>query len=322
MTADVPAPDAMDVDNPEPSGKSSGEGEAGPEPAASDGQNLVDTMRQLEDDPSWVAAYGNYPLQRGRGIARFALGTLQLEVQVEDYRLTREEKEGLTVEKLDILPILNVPWFDRRVVCYDAAFDPMQHADVVEVRVYIHAAHGLVTSAQDSLQSWLSISLNGRECFKRAHLIHEIADDNCVKTGMNPQFYKVFLLDAFLPGLEMLTIQLRRKSAFQNAANDLIAETRVALADRFFNDHWNGTKEHHVEFRNLFRSPSQVPVGLLECSIDMVYKKEAHRYPFRLLKKLEPSRWELRVVVWGTYVLATHFLRGTNCVVHSPLTPS
>ena len=98
---------------------------------------------QLEDDPSWVAAYGNYPLQRGRGIARFALGTLQLEVQVEDYRLTREEKEGLTVEKLDILPILNVPWFDRRVVCYDAAFDPMQHADVVEVRVYIHAAHGL-----------------------------------------------------------------------------------------------------------------------------------------------------------------------------------
>ena len=52
MTADVPAPDAMDVDNPEPSGKSSGEGEAGPEPAASDGQNLVDTMRQLEDDPS------------------------------------------------------------------------------------------------------------------------------------------------------------------------------------------------------------------------------------------------------------------------------
>ena len=52
MTADVPAPDAMDVDNPEPSGKSSGEGEAGAEPAASDGQNLVDTMRQLEDDPS------------------------------------------------------------------------------------------------------------------------------------------------------------------------------------------------------------------------------------------------------------------------------
>ena len=52
MTADVPVPDAMDVDNPEPSGKSSGEGEAGPEPAASDGQNLVDTMRQLEDDPS------------------------------------------------------------------------------------------------------------------------------------------------------------------------------------------------------------------------------------------------------------------------------
>ena len=52
MTADVPAAEAMDVDKPEPSGKSSGEGEARTEPAASDGQNLVDALRQLEDDPS------------------------------------------------------------------------------------------------------------------------------------------------------------------------------------------------------------------------------------------------------------------------------
>ena len=52
MTADVPAAEAMDVDKPEPSGKSSGEGEARTEPAASDGQNLVHAMRQLEDDPS------------------------------------------------------------------------------------------------------------------------------------------------------------------------------------------------------------------------------------------------------------------------------
>ena len=48
MTADVPAAEAMDVDKPEPSGKSSGEGEARTEPAASDGQNLVDALRQLD----------------------------------------------------------------------------------------------------------------------------------------------------------------------------------------------------------------------------------------------------------------------------------
>lgn len=140
--------------------------------------------------------------------------------------------------------------------------------------------------------------------------------ENAVNDATDVDLFKVFEMDAELPGTSQLQIKIMDKDLI--GADDLIGSTVIDLEDRLFDGRWQKLGQENmivtgqdsnnkervrwatkpVERRNL-TTPSQTqPQGLLECFLDIMRPEEAIVFPAEDVSLPPKQLFELRVVVW------------------------
>ena len=110
----------------------------------------------------------------------------------------------------------------------------------VEVRVYVKGASSLLPSSEGTakLNPFLKLSIEGP--FSRlpaSRQVKTLLNDvsNAKQNTLNPDFYKLFQLQAEMPNRSILRIQMFNQSFLLSS---LIGETIIDLSDRWYNKQW------------------------------------------------------------------------------------
>mmetsp|Transcript_4050 Transcript_4050/g.3879 ORF Transcript_4050/g.3879 Transcript_4050/m.3879 type:complete len:713 (+) Transcript_4050:1971-4109(+) len=156
----------------------------------------------------------------------------------------------------------------------------------VLVRVYVLNAFNL---AQKDLASpsdpFIKISLGKNSIDDRKNYIHD---------NSNPEFNRVYELNATLPGDSLLKISVYDYDDF--APDDKIGSTEIDLEDRFYSSTWNSITEKPVETRPLYIKSCRSPQGFIRLWVEMqpLYRPS----PTWDLTPKPESIFETRLIIW------------------------
>lgn len=182
-------------------------------------------------------------------------------------------------------------------------FDTLLRSLPYEIRVYVLDGAGFAP---------MDIGLNGRpgksDPYLRLTLGKQRISDrkNYIDDTTEPDFYKMFLLNANLPGASILTIEAFDYDLI--GGDDLIGKTTIDLEDRLFDVRWQAMGKMYetssrlrlkpLETRTLNIPTSRAPMGTIKLWIDILSPAQAHDYAPIDISLPPPVDMELRVVVW------------------------
>jgi hypothetical protein len=184
----------------------------------------------------------------------------------------------------------------------------------VEVRVYVKGASSLLPGSEGTgkLNPFLKISIEGP--FSRlpaSRQVKVLLNDasNAKQNTLNPDFYKLFQMQAEMPNRSILRIQMFNQSFLLSS---LIGETVIDLSDRWYNSQWKrrmATGLLPYENRTLYHPGCyDLPQGKLELCVHMYKQSEASMYDFIPIAKQRPEPWELRIVIWDCEKVLTDLM--------------
>jgi hypothetical protein len=172
-----------------------------------------------------------------------------------------------------------------------------------EIRVYVLDGMGFAP---------MDLGLNGRpgksDPYLKLTLGKTKVDDrkNYVDDTTDPDFYKMFVLSANLPGASLLKIDAMDFDLI--GGDDLIGSTTIDLEDRLFDQRWqdmgkmyetaNRLRLKPLETRTLTIPTSKAPMGTIKMWVDILSPAQAHDYPPIDISLPPPVEFELRVIVW------------------------
>jgi hypothetical protein len=172
-----------------------------------------------------------------------------------------------------------------------------------EIRVYVLDGVGFAP---------MDIGLNGRPGKSDPYLRLTLGKDkisdrkNYIEDTTDPDFYKMFVLNAKLPGASMLKIEAMDHDLV--GGDDLIGATTIDLEDRLFDQRWVDMGKMYetssrlrlkpLETRTLNIPTSRAPMGNLKLWVDILTPSQAHDYAPIDISLPPPVDMELRVVVW------------------------
>ncbi|KAF1325644.1 Inositol polyphosphate 5-phosphatase, partial [Globisporangium splendens] len=172
-----------------------------------------------------------------------------------------------------------------------------------EIRVYVLDGVGFAP---------MDLGLNGRpgksDPYLRMKLGKEKVDDrkNFIDDTTDPDFYKMYQINALLPGASILTIEAMDHDFV--GGDDLIGRTTIDLEDRLFDQRWQDMGKMYetssrfrpkpLEIRTLNIPTSKAPMGTIKMWVDILTPNQAHEYPPIDISLPPPVDLELRVIVW------------------------
>lgn len=124
----------------------------------------------------------------------------------------------------------------------------------------------------------------------------------------NPDFYKHYDLNTFLPGDSMLKIQLWDFDDI--LPDDKIGTTRIDLEDRYFSYKWNKLEHKPIETRPLYMKSSRQPQGYVRMWLEIHPSKD--RPPPIDVTPKPPINFEARIIVWQSENVPTTALEGAS----------
>ncbi|KAK1942894.1 Dysferlin [Phytophthora citrophthora] len=182
-------------------------------------------------------------------------------------------------------------------------FDTLLQTLPYEVRIYVLDGVGFAP---------MDIGLNGRPGKSDPYLRLKLGDKkisdrkNYVEDTTDPDFYKMFMFNAKLPGASILTIEAMDHDLI--GGDDLIGQTTIDLEDRLFDRRWQAMGKMYettsrlrlkpLETRTLNIPTSRAPMGTIKLWVDVLSPAQAHDYPAIDISLPPPVDMELRVVVW------------------------
>jgi len=174
----------------------------------------------------------------------------------------------------------------------------------VEVRVYVKGVMGLLPSSDGTgkLNPYIKMSIEGPHSkLPSSRQAKAIFNDvsNAKQGTLNPNFYKLYQLEAEMPNRSILRIQICHQSFLLSS---LVGETVIDLSDRWYNPKWQhrmATGLLPYENRTLLNPGSyDLPQGKIELCVHMYKVSEASMYDFIPISRQRPEPWELRIVIW------------------------
>ncbi|KAF1772463.1 C2 domain [Phytophthora cactorum] len=182
-------------------------------------------------------------------------------------------------------------------------FDTLLQTLPYEVRIYVLDGVGFAP---------MDIGLNGRPGKSDPYLRLKLGDKkisdrkNYIEDTTDPDFYKMFMFNAKLPGASILTIEAMDHDLI--GGDDLIGKTTIDLEDRLFDRRWQAMGKIYetssrlrlkpLETRTLNIPTSRAPMGTIKLWVDILSPAQAHDYPAIDISLPPPVDMELRVVVW------------------------
>lgn len=182
-------------------------------------------------------------------------------------------------------------------------FDTLLQTLPYEVRVYVLDGVGFAP---------MDIGLNGRPGKSDPYLRLKLGDKklsdrkNYIEDSTDPDFYKMFVFNAKLPGASILTIEAMDHDLI--GGDDLIGKTSIDLEDRLFDKRWqelgvmyetsSRLRLKPLETRTLTIPTSRAPMGTLKMWVDILSPAQAHDYPAIDISLPPPLDMEFRVIVW------------------------
>ncbi|RLN20509.1 hypothetical protein BBJ28_00005436 [Nothophytophthora sp. Chile5] len=182
-------------------------------------------------------------------------------------------------------------------------FDTLLQSLPYEIRVYVLDGVGFAP---------MDIGLNGRPGKSDPYLKLTLGDKklsdrkNYIEDTTDPDFYKMHMLNAKLPGASILTIEAMDHDLI--GGDDLIGKTTIDLEDRLFDKRWQAMGKMYetssrlrlkpLETRTLNIPTSRAPMGTIKLWIDILSPAQAHDYVPIDISLPPPVDMELRVVVW------------------------
>lgn len=180
--------------------------------------------------------------------------------------------------------------------------DKLREGKEIKVRVYVIQGHNLLPKGFGRKASpYVVLSMKGRTDLVGAEgRIHHLDDAvNMLSDTLSPEFYKPFELDATIPDVSTLQIEIRDGSSLLGTE---VGRTLIDLEDRWIHPNWEAharSRDIPKEFRTLWNpSTPGVPQGKLELWLEMYEAEAAADIPFVPIEAPKPEEWELRLVVW------------------------
>ena len=178
------------------------------------------------------------------------------------------------------------------------------------VRVYVLEAKGLISHDADSPSDpYLRVSLGETHLDCRREYLEDEPD---------PQFHRMFELEARLPGDSLLTIDVYDHAGGLTSrfasSDDLIGSTTIDLEDRLFSERWQ--KEMAacppIEWRPLTTPYQKREQGQLKLWVDLIPAALAAKTPPLDISLAPSQEWELRVIVWSGIDLPAYDVDATG----------
>eukprot|EP00002_Diphylleia_rotans_P017881 TRINITY_DN346_c0_g1_i6.p1 TRINITY_DN346_c0_g1~~TRINITY_DN346_c0_g1_i6.p1 ORF type:complete len:885 (-),score=181.91 TRINITY_DN346_c0_g1_i6:446-3100(-) len=122
--------------------------------------------------------------------------------------------------------------------------------------------------------------------------------ENAKEKTLKPDFYKMYEMNARLPGDSEIKVALYDKYA--HGFDELIGATVIDLENRLFCDEWKQMKMKPREFRTLWSPDSSSPQGKVEMWLEILTLEEARQTPPTPISAPAAEPYELRVIIWNT----------------------
>ena len=233
------------------------------------------------------APFETYELFRGQGdagllsLGRRCVGKLKGVVRV----LERKARDPSKKEK-------------KEKQLFDMA--RLQHPKPYRVRVYATMGFSLQPMDYGGLSDpYLKVRLGE----------HEIDDcSSYISDTLDPEFYKLFELNAELPGASQLELEVWDHDDF--TPDEMIGKTVIDLEDRLFHKGWGKLGKDHekagkegplkpLETRALWSNGSSNPQGRLQLWVELLSPEEAKSIPpLTGFAPPTPEEFEVQIVCW------------------------
>ena len=138
---------------------------------------------------------------------------------------------------------------------------------------------------------------------------HKFNDrENYINDDANPDIYKHYDLNTYLPGESILKIQLWD---YDNITPDsIIGATSIDLEDRYFSYKWNKLKDKPIETRTLYMKSSRQPQGFIRMWLE-IHPANTRPDPIDITPK-PPLVFEARLIVWRSEDVPTSAIEGVS----------
>ncbi|EQC32228.1 hypothetical protein SDRG_09979 [Saprolegnia diclina VS20] len=182
-----------------------------------------------------------------------------------------------------------------------------------EVRVYVLRATNLQPKDRNGLSDpYLRLQLGQNKVNDR---------DQHQKKTLNPDFYRLFTVEATIPGTSQLSISVWDHDRF--GTDDFIGETIIDLEDRWFHKQWQDIGLGHpklkaagtlkpIEYRPLWTGKEATSQGTLQLWVDILTPSQAAIYEPIDIAPPPPKKFEVRVVIWKSEGVVDKDLSETN----------
>ncbi|KAK2195576.1 bifunctional C2 domain superfamily/C2 domain/Ferlin family [Babesia duncani] len=194
----------------------------------------------------------------------------------------------------------------------DKLVDLYSKAKDLVVRFYALQAKGLCTgsgAANPSTYLWVrNVETEGTTI---GSYPQNIKDTNVRNQGLKPIFNSCFNVGCALPENAILKVSVMNLGTI---VDEVIGTTFIDCEDRYFNAKVQKLMADDaipIELRTLKTESSTISHGTLRCWIEMMDVVTAKTRPIRTIGGLEPSDYELRLVVWRVKNVA---LEGTSSI--------
>ena len=270
-------------------------------------QGGVDSYFDLNTTESQVETAGTF-----KGLIRIAR-TAEAESRKMQAEMIKKQAESV-VAKLGNAKDLTAVWKKHAKEMEeiseaeaDTEFDEIAKRLVnqtrVIVRIYILDAFGLAqkdTSSQSD--PYVRIKLGSKVWYDEK--------DNYQEDQPDPKIYKMFEIEATLPGISLVKIQFWDKDDI--LSDEKIGQTLIDLEDRFFSTKWRNLKEKPIETRPLYIKTSKVPQGGVRLWVEICPATERTTMILRDISQRPPAEYEARLIIWGTEGVANYDDEGTS----------
>ncbi|OQR94853.1 dysferlin-like protein [Achlya hypogyna] len=194
-----------------------------------------------------------------------------------------------------------------------------------EIRVYVLRGTGLQPKDRNGLSDpYLRLQLGQLKINDRA---------NHFKKTLNPDFYRLFTLEATIPGTSQLSIAVWDYDRV--GTDSLIGETIIDLEDRWFHKQWQDIGQGHpkvrvladpgsraqlkgagslkpIEYRPLWTGTESTSQGTLQLWVDILTPPQAALFEPIDIAPPPPKKFEVRVVIWKSEGVVDKELSETN----------
>lgn len=143
--------------------------------------------------------------------------------------------------------------------------------------VRFYAVSGYDMSSRDNgsaSDTYLKLACNGKVYSERDH--YQLDEPN-------PDFYKSYDFEAYMPGSSPLTIQVWDYDMI--FGDEVVGTTKVDLEDRYFSLEWNSLQIKPIEYRQLYHPSSSMSQGVVKCWLEIV--------PCDIPPEEAPPEWEI-----------------------------